>query len=180
MRSERLGLLPIFRSKHQGELLAFLLLHPEQEYTLTQLARRLGTPLTTLQREAGRLVAAGLPSRAGGGRAGLLRPNPPSQYARPLSELVTLAFGPHLAVEEEFAALAGLDAVAIYGSWAARYEGQAGPPPNDIDVLVIGRPDRVEVFEAAERAERRLGLPVNPTICSPRRWQEVADALIQR
>jgi hypothetical protein len=32
-------LLPILRSGFQGELLAWLFLHPEQEYPLTELAR---------------------------------------------------------------------------------------------------------------------------------------------
>src|SRR5665811_2064615 len=60
MRSEAPALMPIFRSQHQAALLAWLLLHPEHEYTLTELATKLDVPLTTLQREAQRLVGAGL------------------------------------------------------------------------------------------------------------------------
>jgi predicted nucleotidyltransferase len=87
--------------------------------------------------------------------------------------------GPHLVVKEEFESLDDVDAVAIYGSWAARYQGERGPPPNDLDVLVIGHPNRTEVYEAADRVERRLGLPVNPTVCSRRRWTSGTDAFIQ-
>ena len=54
-----------------------------------------------------------------------------------MAELVTLAFGPHSVIGEEFRFLDAL-AVAIYGSWAARYEGVTGHPPHDVDVLVIG------------------------------------------
>ena len=32
--------MPIFRSHHQAALLAWLLLHPEHEHTLTELAKR--------------------------------------------------------------------------------------------------------------------------------------------
>src|SRR5664280_578794 len=60
MRSEAPALMPIFRSQHQAALLAWLLLHPEDEYTLTELAKKLDVPLTTLQREAQRLVGAGI------------------------------------------------------------------------------------------------------------------------
>ncbi len=180
MRSEAPPLLPVFRSRHQGELLAVLLLHPDREYTLTDLSRRLKTPLTTLQREAGRLVEAGLVSQRRVGRARLLTAAPANRYVRPLTQLVTLAFGPHLVVEEEFQSLDGLDAVMIYGSWAARYHGEVGPPPNDVDVFVIGQPDRTQVYEAADRAERRLELPVNPTVRSRRRWMEAADALVRQ
>jgi hypothetical protein len=73
-----------------------------------------------------------------------------------------------------------VDLVLIYGSWAARYHGKPGPPPNDIDVLVVGRPDRAAVYEAADRSERRLGLPVNPTVCSPPRWADARDPLIEQ
>jgi hypothetical protein len=52
------------------------------------------------------------------------------------------------------------------------------PPPGDVNVLVIGRPERAVFYEAADQAQQRLGLPVNPTVCSPRRWTEAADALI--
>ena len=71
-------------------------------------------------------------------------------------------------------------AVAVYGSWAARYEGIAGPAPNDVDVLVIGDVPRRDLYEAAERAEQRLGLPVNPVLCTPERWLAAADPLIQQ
>ena len=36
------------------------------------------------------------------------------------------------------------------------------------------------MYEAAERAEQRLGLPVNPVLCSRQRWLAVADPLIQQ
>lgn len=180
MRSQAPPLLPILRSRHEAELLTVLLLHPDREYTLSELAHRVRVPLTTMQREAGRLAEAGLVRERRVGRARLLTSNPASRYTRPLTELVIKAFGPHLVVEEEFRRLTGVDAAAIYGSWAARYHGEAGPPPNDVDVLVVGRPDRGDVYEAAERAERRLELPVNPTVCSRGRWDDAPDALTQQ
>lgn len=113
------------------------------------------------------------------GRSRLVSANPASRYTRPLTELLTLAFGPHLVIGEEFGSL-GAIAVAIYGSWAARYEGVAGPPPHDVDVLVIGQLPRRDLYEAAEQAEERIGLPVNPVLCSVSRWLEASDALIQQ
>ena len=133
------------------------------EYTLSELAATLGLPLTTVQREVTRLSGAnwsGSSCRAfPAGVADLS-----SRYARPLTELVTLAFGPHFVISEEFRSLDAI-AVAIYGSWAARYEGVEGHPPHDVDVLVIGEVPRRDIYEAAERAEQRLGLPVNPVLC---------------
>jgi DNA-binding transcriptional ArsR family regulator len=180
MRSEAPPLLPILRSRHQGELLAVLLLHPDREYTLSDLSRRLNVPLSTLQGEANRLIDAGLVRQRRLGRARVLRAELANRYSRPLTELVTLAFGPHLVVEEELGLVAGLEAALIYGSWAARYQGEAGPPPNDLDLLVIGQPDRTQLYEAADRAERRLDLPINPAVRGRRRWDAAADPLVRQ
>lgn len=179
MRSNAPGLLPILRSQHLAEMLTLLLLHPDAEYTLSEIAGTLDLPLTTVQREAARLAGSGLIRERRVGRARLVSANPASRYTRPLTELVSLAFGPQFVISEEFAAL-GAAAVAIFGSWAARYEGVTGPAPNDVDVLVIGDASRSDMYEAAERAEERLGLPVNPVLCSRQRWLAAADPLIQQ
>lgn len=58
--------------------------------------------------------------------------------------------------------VAGAAQVVIFGSGAARYAGEAGPPPHDIDVLVVGKVDRADLYDAADRAQARLGIEVNP------------------
>ena len=179
MRSNAPALLPILRSRHLAEVLTLLLLHPDAEYSLSEIASRLRLPLTTVQREVNRLSSAQLIRERRVGRARLVSANPASLYTRPLAELVTLAFGPHLVVSEEFRFRDAI-AVGIYGSWAARYEGVAGHAPHDVDVLVIGEVPRRDLYEAAERAEQRLGLPVNPVLCSASRWLAAADPLIQQ
>ncbi len=179
MRSHAPGLLPILRSRHLAEMLTLLLLHPDTEYTLSEVAGKLGLPLTTVQREASRLADSGLIKERRVGRSRLVSANPASRYTRPLTELVSLAFGPEFVIGEEFG-IHGALAVAIYGSWAARYAGTAGPAPNDVDVLVIGDVPRRDMYEAAERSEQRLGLPVNPVLCSRERWFAKADPLIQQ
>jgi DNA-binding transcriptional ArsR family regulator len=160
-------------------MLTLLLLHPDVDYTLSEVAGKLSLPLTTVQREATRLSEAGLIRERRVGRSRLVSANPASRYTRPLTELVSLAFGPQFVIGEEFQDL-GAMAVAIYGSWAARYEGIPGHAPNDVDVLVIGDVPRRDMYEAAERAEQRLGFPVNPVLCSLQRWLAVADPLIQQ
>jgi DNA-binding transcriptional ArsR family regulator len=179
MRSDAPALLPILRSRHLAEILTVLLLHPDVEYTLSELAAALGLPLTTVQREVTRLSTAALVRERRVGRSRLVSADLSSRYARPLAELVTLAFGPRFVIGEEFGSLDAV-AVAIYGSWAARHEGIEGRPPHDVDVLVIGEVPRRDVYEAAERAEQRLGLQVNPVLCSVSRWLAAADPLIQQ
>ncbi len=114
------------------------------------------------------------------GRSNLLRPNGDNRVVAPLTEIVLATMGPHLLVQEAFAGLEGVSRLLIYGSWAARYHGEAGPPPNDLDVLLVGTPNRAEVYEAAEAVEQRTGLPVHPVIASARRWNEGTDPLMRQ
>lgn len=177
MRSEGPALLPVFRSQHQAELLMWLMLHPDQEFGVSDLALRLGVPLSTLHREVVRLDEAGLISSRTLGRNRLLRANTAHPAARALTQLLEVTFGPKAVVAEEFA-LPGVELVVIFGSWAARYAGQAGPPPHDIDVLVVGKVDRADLYEAADRAHARLGIEVNPVVRSVKQWADPADALV--
>ena len=177
MRSAAPALMPIFRSQHQAALLAWLLLHPEHEYTLTELARKLDVPLTTLQREAQRLVRAGILMDRNLGRARLVRANLSNRAAAPLTQLLEVTFGPETVIGEEFDTT-NAEHVLIYGSWAERYHGTPGPPPNDVDVLVVGDLDRADVYDAADRAQARLGMQVNPVIRTPDQWANDADSLV--
>ena len=50
------ALAPLFRSNAQGDLLALLLLNPEDEFSLSEIGREIGALPATVHREAGRLV----------------------------------------------------------------------------------------------------------------------------
>lgn len=176
MPSDGPALMPVFRSQHQAELLMWLLLHPEQEYGVTEMAARLGVPLSTLHREVIRLEAGLLRSRTQG-RNRLIRANVDHPAAKALVQLLELTFGPRAVIAEEFA-IKGVEQVVIFGSWAARYDGQAGPPPHDLDVLVVGKVDRADLYDAADRADARLGIEVNPVVRTAQQWADPEDALV--
>lgn len=53
-----------------------------------------------------------------------------------------LTFGPQIVIEEEFHDLADVDQVVVYGSWARRHNGETGREPADLNVMVIGSPER--------------------------------------
>lgn len=178
MRIQPPALLPILRSQHQARLLTWLLLHPNEEYALGQLARLLRIAPSTLHQEVERLVRADLIAERQVGRNRLLRANNSNRLTPALTELLTLSFGPSVVVGEEFDGVADADQVIIYGSWAERYSGAEGPEPGDIDVMVIGKPDRDQVYAAADRAQERLGIPVNPTIRTTSSWEAASDALV--
>lgn len=174
------ALLPVFRSRLQGEVLALMLADPAVEWTAEELARRTGHPRHTVANELRRLETADLVTGRMIGRSKLLHANADSPYFQPLARLVMMSFGPPLVVREEFGALNNVEHIYIYGSWAARYAGEQGPAPNDVDVLVLGAPDRDELYEAARRAERRLGREVNVSIRDAERWRAATDGFIRQ
>lgn len=180
MRSAAPALLPVFRSQLQADILAALLLDPEREYSMTDLAQRFSAPLSTVHGEVGRLTEAGLLSRRNVGRSAMIRANPANRFVEPLTELLLLSWGPLQVIADEFAALGGAEQVLIFGSWAARYHQRHGSPPHDLDVLVVGQPTRQAVYDAADRAQQRLGMPVNPVIRSSDAWRQAVDPLVQQ
>ena len=177
MRSDGPALLPVFRSQHQAELLTWLLLHPDAEHSVTELADHLDVPLSTLHREIVRLDAAGLVTSRTQGRNRLVRAATDHPAAAALARLLEITFGPKVVVAEEFD-LPGVRRVVIFGSWAARYSGQVGPPPHDVDVLVVGDADRADLYDAADRAQARLGFEVNPVVRAPQQWDDPDDPLV--
>ena len=167
-------LLPLLRSRLQAELLTVVLLTPGREWSLTELADRAGSSLSSAQREMARAEEAGVVTsrRLGSTRLVTAADSP---LTGPLAELLLRSFGPRQVVAEELAGVGGVESAFLFGSWAARYVGQGGRAPADIDVLVIGDPDRDELDEAAQRASARLAREVNVTIRSPVWWREGGD-----
>jgi DNA-binding transcriptional ArsR family regulator len=180
MRSPAPALLPVFRSQLQADILAALLLNPGREYSLTDLAHRFGAPLSTVHGEVKRLTEAGLLRRRNVGRSAMVQANSGNRLVEPLAELLFLSWGPLQVVADEFSGLDGAERVLIFGSWAARYLQRPGPPPHDLDVLVVGRPTRASVYDAADRAQHRLGMPVNPVVRTADAWRDAADPLVQQ
>lgn len=174
MQIEAPPLLPLLRSRLQAELLTLVLLSPGREWTLTELAGRVGSSVATAQREVSRAEQTGVLTSRRLGNTRLVTAAP-SPLTEPLTELLLRSFGPRQVIAEELAGLPGIERVFLFGSWAARYAGQSGRPPADIDVLVIGAPDRDDLDDAAQRASARLSREVNITIRPPDWWQSGDD-----
>lgn len=161
------SLLPIFRSQQQAELLALILGDSVIEHTLVDLAERTGIPYASIHREVERAYAAGLVTSRLVGRTRLIRADVSSPYFSGLADVLVKAFGAPWVLGEALAGISGIATAYVYGSWAARFSGEeGGRPVGDIDVLVLGGPDRDEVYAAASVAERRLGRAVQVTIRS--------------
>jgi DNA-binding transcriptional ArsR family regulator len=176
MRSPPPALLPILRSQVAGDLLALLYLHPDAEYSLTEAADAIHASLNAVHHEATRLAEAGLINARKRGNLRLVRAETDSLLSRPLTDLLAVTYGPLPVLTELLATVQGVAEAYIYGSWAARYRGEPGPIPVDVDVLVIGTAALDDLDDAAERAEQILRRPVNIRRIRPEIWGQADPA----
>lgn len=175
MQAKPPPLLPLLRSRLQAELLTLILLTPNREWTLSELADRVRGSVSTALREVARAEGTGVITsrRVGNSRVVTAAESP---LTDPLRELLLRSFGPRQVLAEELSEIEGIQDAYLFGSWAARYAGQEGRAPMDIDVLVIGQPDRDDLDDAAQRARSKLAREVNITIRSPQWWRHGDDA----
>ncbi|MCS5718062.1 ArsR family transcriptional regulator [Herbiconiux sp. CPCC 205763] len=172
-------LAPLLRSDTQGRLLAELYLFPERERTASQLARDVHTSLPTVLRELDRMVPMGFLTERFSGRNRYIRVNREHPLYNPVADIVRYSYGPLAILPGMLAPITGIEEAYVYGSWAARLAGEAGSDPQDVDVLVVGTPDRLEIFEAAERGSSALGREVNIRAVSRSAWDAGGDAFLR-
>jgi predicted nucleotidyltransferase len=170
MRVGSAPLLPLLRSRVQGDLLALLYLHPDQDYSMTEAAAIIGASVKAVHTEASRLIAAGFVSDSRRGNARLLRAVTDTPVSRPLTDLLAVTYGPLPVLNDLLADAEGITDAYIYGSWAARYLGEPGPVPGDVDVLIVGTTDLDDLDDIARAAQSRLGRPVDIRRIRPAAW----------
>ena len=113
------------------------------------------------------------------GRQRHLRANTDSPYYQPLRDLLARAYGPPRLIGRALAQLDGVREALIYGSWAARYHSKPGPPPNDIDVLVVGNPQRRALARSFRELSEQLGLEVDPHVVSPADYEQGTSGFLR-
>ncbi|MGH3208618.1 MAG: hypothetical protein ACRDNO_12750 [Trebonia sp.] len=181
MRSVPPALLPILRSQVAGDLLALLYLHPEDEYSLTEAANAIGASLNAVHYEADKLSGGGLVTTRKRGNLRLIGAVIDSPLTRPLTDLLAVTYGPLPVLTDLVTGVGGIIEAYIYGSWAARYHGEPGPTPADVDVLVVGSADPDDLDEIADKARATLRRPVNIRRIRPETWNasDPADPFIK-
>ena len=151
-RSPAPTLLPILRSRQQGEILAWLLDDADREASLTELSHRLRVPASSVHREIQRAERAGLIVSRRVGQTRLVRANKQSRFLAPLRQLLVMSFGVPERLASALSNVSGVQSAYIFGSWAARYLDVSGfHPVGDIDLLVLGDPDPGTWFTTKSR-----------------------------
>ena len=173
------SLVPILRSDAQGRILACVLADPDKSHSLSALVAATGTSMPTVLREVRRAEQAAIVTTEKVGPVREVRARVDHPLYGAVRRIILATYGPPTVVAEEFVGIQGAEAVLLIGSWAARYLGEAGRAPNDVDVLVIGDADRDLVDDAAQQVEQRIGMPVQATVRTHSQWRSERGSVIR-
>jgi predicted nucleotidyltransferase len=145
-------------------LLSATMLRPEHWCYMTELAKHLGAPPSSLQRELHSLVQAGFLLRRQDGRRIYFKANTESPLFPELRGIVEKTSGVIPALKTALDKFREKIVLAlIYGSMA-RGKEHAG---SDIDLMVIGRMQQIDLLPTLRKLENRFHREVNVTLFSP-------------
>jgi predicted nucleotidyltransferase len=164
------ALAPLFRSDQQLAVLAVLFAEGATDVPIVELARRAGVAKATASREVARLAEHGLVVTHSLGRNTLVTANWDLPWANELRSILVQTVGVLGRLGRALGDVDGADEAYIFGSWAARYTGEPGPPPRDIDVVVIGDAALRSVRRACRSVEEDLRVEVNPVVIDRGNW----------
>jgi predicted nucleotidyltransferase len=147
----------LFPSVRQ-ELLATLLLSADKWWYMSELASHLNTTVSSLQRELNSLSASGVLERKQDGRRTYFKARKDSPVFVDLRGLFLKTAGIGPALQSELRRFGErIRWAAIYGSVARGQEGAE----SDIDLLIVGEINTVDLLPVLGRLERRFGREVN-------------------
>ncbi len=158
--SEYIGVSLLGRSRIRQQILAILIDSPRERYHLREIARRAHTSAGTAARELERLSDASLVVSEREGRQRYFRVDTTSPLYEPVRDLVRRTIGAPAVLRRHLADVAGVERAVIFGSYG---QGQL-KADSDIDVLIVGKPDRDRLTEALEAAAGELGREVNEVV----------------
>jgi predicted nucleotidyltransferase len=156
------------RSRIRRDILVRLIEGPAARLHLRELARGARTSAGTAARELARLESAGLVRREAEGNQVYFSAATNSPLFEPVSALIRRTIGAAAVVRRHLEGLGSVESAVIFGSYAA---GDMRPT-SDIDLLVVGSPDRDDLTDRLELASRDIGRAVNETVLTP---AELAD-----
>jgi predicted nucleotidyltransferase len=161
----------LFFGAYRRQVLALLLLHPDESFHLRELARVTNTQPGTLRRELAQLADAGVLSRERIGNLVRYKANTDCPIYDELRGILKKTAGVADILRDSLAPLTDKIAVAfVYGSVASGTERRS----SDIDVMVVGTASFEEVVQALHRSQEQLRREINPNVYGPAEFKKKA------
>ena len=155
---------------YRKKALSLLLLHPDTDYHVRELARLTGTAPGTLHKELAKLAATGLLLRKTQGNQVRYQANQQCPVFPELAGLLRKTTGAAEVLATALAPLAPPLAL-IFGSVASGTETAS----SDIDLLIIGNVGFADVVRATHPAQAELGRDINPVVYNANEFKRRVD-----
>ena len=154
-------LVEVLFGAYRRQILALLLLHPDESFYVREIARLTGVPAGSLHRELKLLGDAGLLQRSVSGNQVRYQVDRGNPIQEELAGIFRKTAGLADVLRDALAPLAGKIRLAfIFGSVAQGRERST----SDVDVLVVGSASFAAVVGALSPAGERLRRAVNPVV----------------
>ena len=152
-------------------VLGAVLARPEQSFTLQELLRQAATGRGSTQQQIDRLVAAGVlidePRR---GRQRSIRANTEYFLYSELRSIALKTFGLAEPVRDALQPFADrIEQAFIFGSVVKGTDTAR----SDVDVMIIGAVPQLELYEAANQLQQKLGRVVQFNVYEPAEWRDL-------
>jgi DNA-binding transcriptional ArsR family regulator len=155
--------------KTRQGILAATLLQPEKAWYVSELARRMGVPSSSLQRELRDLAEAGILKTHRQGRMSYYQANIDSPLFPDLRGLLLKTAGLIDVLADALKPVASqVVAAFVYGSMASGGEQN----DSDVDVMIVGTVTAPDLALSLRRARDLLGRQINPTTYTPAEFYE--------
>src|SRR2546425_12269927 len=145
------------RSRVRERILFEFFAKPGTSAHVREMARRVKASAPTVGAELAELARLGVLQTQTVGRSLVYSVNDKSPLLGEIRALVQKTIGIEGLLAKAFQGLVGVDAAYIFGSYAAGTDRAS----SDVDLLVIGRPNRVALSEKLAPVERAIGRDVN-------------------
>jgi len=154
-------LVDVLFGAYRREILALLLLRPDESFYVREIARLTGVPAGSLHRELKLLTAAGLLQRSSAGNQVRYRVDTACPIHEELAGIFRKTVGLADVLRDALGPLTAKIRFALVFGSVAQGKEQA---TSDVDILVVGSASFASVVEALGVAAERLRRDVNPVV----------------
>jgi predicted nucleotidyltransferase len=153
----------LFSSRVRVKLLTHFFSHPDERFYARELARRLGEHYNAVWQELGNLAQLSLLIGEQDANVKYYCLNPDFPLYPELKRIILKTTGLGQALRDALARLGEVELAFIYGSVAAGEDDIL----SDIDLMLVGEVDLLELSAVVSQLEDRLGRAINYLVLSP-------------
>ena len=152
---------------YRRQLLATLLLRPDEQFHVRELARMTGISAGSIHRELRAMADSGLLLRERVGNQVLYQANQLCPVYRELAAIFRKTIGMADLLREALTNVNGrIEFALVFGSMASGQQNSA----SDVDLLILGEASLGEVVKVLSPVQASLGREINPVVMTTDRW----------